>query len=221
MSNLQQPELHFVVVSRDFSRMMAPVKPAVLPGEYALREPLKVSVEFLPLPSEAEISCDDVERTNREVDLRLAREFDDLDEFSDASGRYYTAFNRSMGGIGFSKVLGVMWEQWVAKVRRAPSRSVASRAAMMRVWRSRESRRARSYILVEGLLVSARQLAKDFCLATLRELSARNRDLASKRALARAVHMRVRPSLGLTAETGSAAAIAGRMNPIGAPPHLV
>ncbi|WP_322093947.1 hypothetical protein [Paraburkholderia bannensis] len=180
------------------------------PGEYALRErPVRVSVESTLFSSDAGVAGEDSERTAEDVNLLLMHLWDELDECIDVEK-----------GFGFS-VLGTMSERLLAKFQSAPSRSTAALAAVMRLRRAHNALRARSYMLAEGFLGSAGQLAKDFFLQTLRELSASHRDLASRRALARATHMRVRPNSGLTAETGSAAAIAKRMNPLGAPPRLV
>jgi hypothetical protein len=113
------------------------------------------------------------------------------------------------------------WKHWFGKSGFLPVETETARAVAA-LWRYQRYLYARSEytVLYERSRVAA-QLAKDFFLEAWRELSSRHRVLASNRALARALRMRVRPTSGQVIETGSAAAIAKRMNPLGAPPHLV
>ncbi|CAG9268190.1 conserved hypothetical protein [Paraburkholderia unamae] len=221
MPNLPQLAHHFVIVANEFGRLFVPVTRAVRPGEYALREPsVEVTVGREPLEW-------DIEPPRYfggvVTEMRLGSLSNRDDVSGESSGNAGFEFEDRYGlaevrqGSAFATSgLGAIWERWIAKVQRAPRRQ-----ALARAWRVQEPSRVRRYMLVEGLLVSAGRLAKDYLLETLRELSASHRDLASKRALARVAHMHVRPTSGPAAETGSAAAIAKRMNPLGAPPHLV
>jgi hypothetical protein len=103
--------------------------------------------------------------------------------------------------------------------RRALVQSQTSRA-VERLWGGKLRRRAR-YVVADVGWASTGRLARDFLLAAWRELSVIYRDLANRRAFHRASRIRVKPNNLPVTETGSAAAIAKRINPLGAPPHLV
>jgi len=74
------------------------------------------------------------------------------------------------------------------------------------------------YLAADFDAVSSRELAREYRLAQLRELVASRRHLAQHFAAARAFLLR--HIARATVETGSTAAIAKRMTPLGAPPQI-
>ncbi|MCP3713197.1 hypothetical protein M3I54_41130 [Paraburkholderia sp. CNPSo 3274] len=214
MVDLEQAIHDCMVVAERIKGCLFPPSP-VLAGEYALREPSGSAMPwetesgFLPEP---DVLPDSLEPSGRFEETNLKDLLDGELLLEPMSVRY----GRNDGADrGLLAILG----QYFGRPTRTLVQSQTSRA-VERLWGGKLRRRT-SYVVVDSGWTSSVRLARDFFLAAWRELSDIHRDLASKRALVRALHIRVKSSNAPTAETGSAAAIAKRMNPLGAPPYLV
>jgi hypothetical protein len=75
-----------------------------------------------------------------------------------------------------------------------------------------------SYLAADPDAITSRWLARQYCFEQLRELGAARRSVAKRLATARAFLLR--HIARAIVETGSAAAIAKRMTPLGAPPQI-
>lgn len=187
--------------------------PPVKAGEYALREPSEAAA-----PWETGFESPNVDALAGPLDTPVTFEEAELEDLLDPdvwswpiSVKYGRDDESDRGLLAILRYFGRPVHKLI--------QSETSRA-VERLWGGKFQRRT-GYVVADSSWTSTGRYARDFFLATWRELSDIHRDLASKRALMRAVRIRVMPNSVPAAETGSAAAIAKRMNPLGAPPHLV
>lgn len=209
-----EQEIRHLVVVGEGVRQRLHLPPPVKDGEYALREPsepvdpwetgfgtLRVA-DASPEPSETTVTF---EGTNLENLLDADVSLDPLTVTFGNNGGFERGLLAILRYFGCSG--------------RALVQSQTSRA-VERLWGGKLRRRT-SYVVSDGSWASTGRLARDFFLAVWRELSVIHSDLANKRARVRALRIHAKPKNAPVTETGSAAAFAKRMNPLGAPPHLV
>ena len=214
MIDLEKAIHHIAVIAERIKGSLFP-PPPVRAGEYALREPSESAAPWetdYGFLSDPDVLPESLEPSVRFEETNLKKLFDEgwvLEPISVKYGR----------NDGSDRGLLAILRQYFGGPTRTLVQSQTSRA-VERLWGGKLRRRT-SYVISDSGWTSGGRLARDFFLAAWRELSDIHRDMASKRAVVRARHIRVKPSNAPTSETGSAAAIARRMNPLGAPPHLV
>jgi hypothetical protein len=208
MIDLEQENFHLVVFTECIKHYLLS-STAVRAGEYALRAP-----SVPPLRWGADSGLPDGDALPEPSESPAAFEKPDFGNLLDEEwsiGQMRYGSNSDRGLLAFLR--------YFALPRRKLVQSQTSRA-VERLWGGKLRRRA-SYVVGDVGWTSTGRLARDFLLAAWRELSDIYRDLANRRALHRASRIRVKPNNLPVTETGSAAAIAKRINPLGAPPYLV
>lgn len=127
--------------------------------------------------------------------------------------RYYAS---EVTKVGISEYLFQIWRRLFEPEAEDPALSPFARAAE-KLYGSKLRHGASAFFGSEITALSE-QLARDFWLAQMHALIVRARQLAERLAAAR---LPMLSGLGRrTAETGSSAAIAKRLNPLGAPPQI-